>query len=121
MSAYYDMDLWDKSIDAAMKVFVNEIVRMGEENENYQASDEWLKAVARIGQSYERLGQNTKAQSVFNTWSKEFRKSPYAASIYADWAKIASDKGQHREALRRLNIILPYIKKPEDYLLLISM
>ena len=65
MSAYYDMDLWDKSIDAAMKVFVNEIVRMGEENENYQASDEWLKAVTRIGQSYERLGQNTKAQSVF--------------------------------------------------------
>ena len=52
---------------------------------------------------------------------KEFRKGPYAASIYADWAQIASDKGQHREALRRLNIILPYIKKPEDYLLLISM
>ena len=121
MSAYYDMDLWDKSIEAAMKVFVSEIVRMGEENEDYQASDEWLKAVARIGQSYERLGQNTKAQSVFKTWAKEFRKSPYAASIYADWAQIASDKGNHREALRRLNIIMPYIKKPNDFMLLISM
>jgi tetratricopeptide (TPR) repeat protein len=121
MSAYYDMDLWDQSIDAAMKVFVNEIVRMGEEHENYKASDEWLKAVARIGQSYEKLGEDTKAQSVFTTWSKEFKKSPYAASIYADWAQIASDRGQHREALRRLNIIMPFIKKPNDFLLLVSM
>ncbi|MCM8530356.1 MAG: hypothetical protein NE330_04280 [Lentisphaeraceae bacterium] len=121
MSAYYEMDLWDKSIDAAMKVFVNEIVRMGEEKDKYKASAKWLKAVARIGQSYERLGQDTKAQSVFTTWAGEFKKSPYAASIYADWAQIAADKGQHREALRRLNIIAPFVEDPTDFLLIISM
>ena len=121
MAAYYDMGMWEESIDAAMKVFVNEIVKMGEEKENYHANEEWLKAVARIGQSYERIGRKADASNVFDTWAPEFKKSPYAASIYRDWAELASSNKQHHEALRRYNVIIPYVTKPEEFLELASL
>ncbi|MCM8541671.1 MAG: hypothetical protein NE328_15490 [Lentisphaeraceae bacterium] len=121
MAAYYDMGMWEESIEAAMKVFVNEIVKMGEEKENYRANEEWLKAVARIGQSYERIGRKADASNVFDTWAPEFKKSPYAASIYSDWAQLASSNRQHHEALRRYNVIMPYVIKPEEFLELASL
>ena len=121
MAAYYDMGMWEESIDAAMKVFVNEIVKMGEDKENYKANDEWLKAVARIGQSYERIGRKADASNVFDTWAAEFKKSPYAASIYSDWAELASQNKQHHEALRRYNVIIPYITKPKEFIELASL
>lgn len=116
MAAYYDMGMWEESIDAAMKVFVNEIVKMGEQKENYKASNEWLKAVARIGQSYEKIGRKADATNVFDTWAPEFKKSPYAATIYRDWAELASENKQHHEALRRYNVIMPYVSKPDEFL-----
>jgi len=116
MAAYYDMGMWQESIDAAMKVFVNEIVKMGEEKDNYKASNEWLKAVARIGQSYEKIGRKADANNVFDTWAPEFKKSPYAASIYKDWAELASDNKQHHEALRRYNVIMPFVTKPNEFM-----
>ena len=116
MAAYYDMGMWQESIDAAMKVFVNEIVKMGEEKDNYKASNEWLKAVARIGQSYEKIGRKADASNVFDTWAPEFKKSQYAASIYRDWAELAASNKQHHEALRRYNVIMPFVTKPDEFM-----
>ena len=116
MAAYYDMGMWQESIDAAMKVFVNEIVKMGEEKDSYKASNEWLKAVARIGQSYEKIGRKADASNVFDTWAPEFKKSPYAASIYKDWAELSAANGQHHEALRRYNVIMPFVTKPDEFM-----
>ena len=121
MAAYYDMGMWEESIDAAMKVFVKEIVKMGEEKENYKANEEWLKAVARIGQSYEKIGRKADASNVFDTWAPEFKKSPYAATIYRDWAQLASLNKQHHEALRRYNVIMPYVTKPAEFMELASL
>jgi hypothetical protein len=121
MSAYYDMGLWNESIDAAMKVFVNEIVRMGKQHENYQANPQWLKAVARIGQSYEKTDRIKEAEKVFSTWADEFTKSPYAASIYQDWANLAASKKRHKESIRRFNLIIPHLKDQKDFLTIISL
>ncbi|NQZ57098.1 MAG: hypothetical protein HRT88_06460 [Lentisphaeraceae bacterium] len=120
MDAYFDMGLWEESIAAAKKIFNSEIKRMGIEKDHYKASDEWLKAIARIGQSYHFNDQDNKAQELFSIFTKQFKASPNAAEIFVDWAATAA---QHRpyESIERLDVIIPHINNSADFLRLTSL
>ena len=114
LEAYYKMDMYPEAITVSKKIYVDEMNTVKRKRENSFNQNLWLKTVAIIGLCYEKLGYYDKANKIIKAYADKLLKAPFAPEVFMEWAKIAEDKGQLQEAIRRVEVILPYTKDTNE-------
>ena len=111
INAYYEMGLYDAALETSKKVFVKEIVGIGQNN-TVNTNVSWLTAVANIGRCYVNLNEFQSANQIFRTYENQLLSFPTGVDAYIDWITVATNLGQNFEAVRRFDRVLPNINDP---------
>ncbi|OGV56736.1 MAG: hypothetical protein A2017_09725 [Lentisphaerae bacterium GWF2_44_16] len=114
LDAYYKMDMYPEAITVSKKIYVDEMNTVKRARENSFNQNLWLKTVAIIGLCYEKLGYYDKANKIIKAYSDRLLKTPFAPEVFIEWAKVAQEKGQIQEAIRRIEVVLPYAKDIDE-------
>ena len=112
LDAYAEMELWEDCVDTAKKVMKKQFSKLG--NSTSSTTQNSVMAIAILAQAYEKLGESNAANQLFSIWKSQFIIHPRSFEIYYNWASAAAERGQHAEAVRRLNVAAPYFKHSSD-------
>jgi len=106
--------MYSEAITVSKKIYVDEMNTAKLERENSFNQNLWLKTVAIIGLCYEKLGYYDKSNKIVRAYSERLLKTPFAAEVFLGWAEIAAEKGQLQEAIRRIEVVLPYARGVDE-------
>ena len=116
LDAYFDMGLYESALEISRRLYMDDLMRR---SANGKPSKYWIRTVARIGECYAKLGEKDpalydRANMVLRDNAKSIlaSESPYEA--FKTWAKIAESRGQVYEAMRRFDIVIPFLKDPSE-------
>ncbi len=112
LDAYAEMELWTDCVETAKKVMKNQFSKLG--SSSSEATQNTVMAIAILAQAYEKCGDNNASNQLFSIWKPQFIVHPKAFDIYYNWAHAAAERGQHAEAVRRINTAAPYLKNSAD-------
>lgn len=106
LDSYYDAGFYESALAVSKKIYVDEL---NSAKKGSKVNEElWLRNVVKIGQTYEKLGYYDRANKIIKMYSDRILKEPYAAEIYMSWSEAALRNGQEKEALRRIEVAIPY-------------
>jgi hypothetical protein len=121
LDGYYDMQMYTEARAVAKKIYIdylNTARKSKEENkssEEIEAEEEiWLKAFARIGEIYEKLGYDIQANKLIKAHAKQLMSTIWAPEVFMAWSRVAESQGQLYEAARRLQVAIPYVHDPNE-------
>lgn len=109
LQAYYDMGLYEATLDAAQMAFLNEMNRLQQDGELSRSQD-WLSTVGKIAQCNGKIGFYDRANRLFRNSMKYIDPAQTDVNLYLDWAETAAKLDQEREAIRRLKLGAKYFK-----------
>jgi len=111
LNLYTDNGMFYSAMKIANKIYLSEINKMKKgENKN---NDNFLKITAYLGKAFKEIKDFEKAEMVLKTISQDILKTPGKMDMYLDWAELATNKNQNREAIRRLNVLISTIIEKE--------
>jgi hypothetical protein len=121
LDGYYDMQMYKEAQSVAKKIYIdylNTDKKLRKENKTKKEikaeRQTWLKAFARIGEIYEKLGNYVPANKLIKANAKELMKTIWAPDAFMAWSQIAEKQGQIKEAARRLDVAIPYVHDPNQ-------
>ncbi|MEN9361356.1 MAG: hypothetical protein RL095_2891 [Verrucomicrobiota bacterium] len=112
LNAFAEMELWAECVDTAKKVMKKQFSQLGKVQAG--ADQNSVMAIAILAHAYEKTGESAASNQLFSIWKSQFVAHPMAFDIYHKWAAAAAARGQHAEAVRRLNVAAPYFTRSAD-------
>ncbi|OGV54736.1 MAG: hypothetical protein A2X49_09695 [Lentisphaerae bacterium GWF2_52_8] len=105
LDSYYKMGLFEAAISISRKIYVDDLSK----DNLYAQNPFWIKTVARIGQCYQKLGENEKSNKILRANNSLFLDKPYAGEVFLSWSRDAEAANQLSEAIRRIELVLPSV------------
>lgn len=113
--AYFSLEMFDEALMEAKRIYLKFAETASKDLEGPKAR-QLIETISIMGMCYDRLGQSDKTDKLFNIWIDQFVNTSDVGNVFLTWARLAAEKKQYYEAVRRLNLILPYLKEHQDNL-----